>query len=117
MTASAMTASVVQLDQLLPRSCPCGTTRRAFGDQPGAVASAHLVEIRQDAAVHHHARTTEIYVILEGEGFIELDGERMPVKPLTAIYIPPGVKHRAIGPLRLLNIPVPAFDPTDEFVE
>jgi len=112
-----MQARLVQFDALPAQACPCGTTRRAFGDQEGAVASAHLVEIRQDAALHHHRRTTEIYIVLEGEGFIELDGELFPVKPLTAIYIPPGVRHRAVGTLRLLNVPVPAFDPADEFLD
>lgn len=77
----------------------------------------HLVEIKADAAVHHHCRTTEIYLVLEGSGFIEADGERFPVKPLSAIYLPPGVKHRAIGRLKLINVVVPAFDPTDEVLD
>ena len=114
---TAMKAQVVQLDELPAQACRCGSTRRAFGSLPGAVATAHLVDIGADAAVHHHLRTTEIYVVLSGEGFLELDGERVPVRPLTAIYIPPGVKHRALGPLRLLNVPVPAFDPADEFLD
>jgi mannose-6-phosphate isomerase-like protein (cupin superfamily) len=57
---------------------------------------------------------TECYVILEGEGHLELDGELIPVRPLTAVMIKPGCRHRAIGPLRILNVPVPAFDPDDE---
>lgn len=60
---------------------------------------------------------TEIYVVLEGEGQIELDGQLHPVKPMTAIYIPPGCRHRAIGNLRILNLPVPAFDPKDEWFD
>ena len=54
-------------------------------------------------------------MILEGEGYLELDGERVPVRPLTAVFIRPGCRHRAVGKLRILNIPVPAFDPADEF--
>ncbi len=109
--------SIAQLDELPAVGCPCGQARRAFGGIPGAQASVHLVDIKVDSETHHHQRTTEIYVVLEGEGALELDGERVPVKPLTAIYIHPGCRHRAVGRLRLLNIPIPPFDPADEYVE
>jgi mannose-6-phosphate isomerase-like protein (cupin superfamily) len=108
---------VVQLDELPARACPCGTARRAFADEPGSAASAHVVEIKKDSAVHYHRKTTEIYVVLEGSGQIELDGVLHPIKPLSAVYIPPGCRHRAIGALKILNIPVPAFDPRDEFLD
>lgn len=112
-----MEGPVVQLDELTPVHCPCGQARRAFAGRPDAVASVHLVDIAATAVVHHHERTTEIYVVLEGEGWIELDGVRHRVRPMSAVYIRPGVRHRAIGHLRVLNIPVPAFDPSDEFVD
>jgi len=51
---------------------------------------------------------------LEGEGQIELDGEVIPVKPMTTILIKPGCRHRAIGEMKIINIPVPTFDPSDE---
>ena len=108
---------VTQLDQIPSKACPCGTTRRAFSGESDAVASVHLVEIKEDARCHYHKRMTEIYVVLEGEGEMELDGVRVPVKPLTAIYIKPGCRHRAIGRLRILNIPIPAFDETDEWFD
>ena len=57
---------------------------------------------------------TEIYLVLEGEGQIELDGEVISVKPMTAILIKPGCRHRAIGEMKIINIPVPTFDPADE---
>jgi len=50
-------------------------------------------------------------------GEIELDGERFPVKPMTAIYIRPGCRHRAVGKLKIINIPVPAFDESDEWFD
>jgi hypothetical protein len=31
--------------------------------------------------------------------------------------IKPGCRHRAVGDLRILNIPVPAFDPADEWFD
>jgi mannose-6-phosphate isomerase-like protein (cupin superfamily) len=60
---------------------------------------------------------TEIYLILEGEGFMELDGELIPVNPMTSIFIKPGCRHRAVGKMRIVNIPVPAFDPSDEWFD
>ena len=106
---------LAQLDQLPAVRCPCGDARRAFGTAENPTATVHLVDILADARVHYHKRLTEIYVILEGEGHLELDGELVPVRPLTAVFIRPGCRHRAVGKLRILNIPVPAFDPADEF--
>ena len=105
---------VAQLDRIPPTACPCGQARRAFADA-GSVASVHLVDISADARSHYHKRMTEIYLVLEGEGHLELDGELVPVKPMTAVYIRPGCRHRAVGKLRIINLPVPAFDPADEF--
>ena len=108
---------VAQLDQLPAVNCPCGQARRAFGSVDNKIATVHLVDIKSDAARHFHENTTEIYIVLEGEGFIEVDDEKIPVKPLTSVFIKPGCRHRAIGNLRILNVPVPAFDPKDEFLD
>ena len=108
---------IEQLDELDSKACPCGFAKRAFSDEPGAVASLHMVEINQDSRVHYHKRMTEIYLVIEGEGFLELDGELVPVRPFTTVYIKPGCRHRAVGQLRIINIPVPAFDPQDEWFD
>jgi mannose-6-phosphate isomerase-like protein (cupin superfamily) len=109
--------AIAQLDEIPPKRCPCGFARRAFAEMPAAVASLHVVNIEVDSRVHYHKRMTEIYLVLEGEGEIELDGERFPVKPMTAIYIKPGCRHRAIGKLKIINLPVPAFDEADEWFD
>ena len=83
---------------------------------PTGVASLHIVDISADARTHYHKRLTEIYYILEGEGEMELDGERHPVRPGDAILIKPACRHRAIGKLRVLNVPIPAFDPSGRVV-
>jgi len=108
---------ITRLDQLPPQRCPCGWARRAFAGAPENVASVHVVDIEADSRAHYHKRMTEIYVVLEGEGEMELDGQRLPVGPMTAIYIKPGCRHRAIGKLKILNIPVPAFDEHDEWFD
>ncbi|MBN2506714.1 MAG: cupin domain-containing protein [Verrucomicrobia bacterium] len=108
---------IAQLDELAATRCPCGWARRAFADARDNAASLHLVAIEEDSQTHYHRRMTEIYLVLEGEGEIELDGERHPLRPMTAVYIRPGCRHRAIGRLRLINIPIPAFDPQDEWFD
>lgn len=86
-------------------------------DDDNTIASLHLVEIKKDSETHYHKTTTEIYLILEGEGHIELDGESIPVKPLTTVMIKPGCRHRAVGNMKIINVPIPKFDPDDEWLD
>ncbi len=108
---------VAQMDDIPAVGCPCGQTRRAFVTPENPVATLHMVDISADSKAHYHKRLTEIYLILEGEGHMELDGEMVPVKPLTAVFIKPGCRHRAVGKMRVVNMPVPAFDPADEWFD
>src|SRR5947207_678384 len=108
---------ISQLDEVPPVKCPCGFARRAFVGSADTAASVHLVDIQKDSRAHYHKKMTEIYVVLEGEGQIELDGQLFPIKPMTSIYIRPGCRHRAVGKLRIINIPVPSFDESDEWFD
>ncbi len=81
------------------------------------MASVHQVEIKEDARAHYHKKMTEIYVILEGTGEMELDGQKLPVRPLTSVMIKPGCRHRAVGKMKILNIAIPVFDPADEWFD
>ena len=108
---------VVHLADLPAVPCPCGSAKRAFGEASDGVASMHIVEIKEDSELHYHKRMTEFYYVLEGKGYIELDGRRLKVGPGSAVMIKPLCRHRAIGQLKILNVPVPAFDPHDEWFE
>ena len=108
---------IAQLDEIEGVGCPCGLSRRAFVGPDNPVATIHMVDISLDSRAHYHKKLTEIYLVLEGEGHMELDGELLPVKPLTAVFIKPGCRHRAVGRMRIVNIPIPAFDPTDEWFD
>ena len=108
---------ISQLNDLSPVRCPCGFARRAFAEARDNLASVHIVDIEKDSRTHYHKRMTEIYIVLDGEGQMELDGQLFPLKPLTAIYIKPGCRHRAIGKLRIINVPIPPFDPADEWFD
>jgi len=108
---------IAQLDTLPPVRCPCGFVRRAFAGSPDHLASLHVVDIETDSRTHYHRKTTEIYLVLEGEGQIELDGQLFPLRPMTVVYIRPGCRHRAIGRLKIVNVPIPAFDDKDEWFD
>jgi mannose-6-phosphate isomerase-like protein (cupin superfamily) len=109
--------SIAQLDEIPTTRCPCGFARRAFAESSDNAASMHLVDIEHDSRTHYHKRMTELYLVLEGEGQMELDGKLFPLRPMTAVYIRPGCRHRAIGKLKIINIPIPAFDEADEWFD
>lgn len=118
MPANYEIASIPEID---PVPCPCGQTRRAFVDDADRVASLHVVEVTDTARTHYHKKLTEIYYILEGAGHMELDGEQHSVGPGDSILIKPGCRHRAVPQpgtaMKILNVPVPAFDPDDEWFD
>lgn len=109
-------SSVVQLDEITPRQCSCGTTRRGFVDESDGLASVHLLRV-SNAVTHHHKIATEVYVILSGEGEVELDGVRHPARPMSAFLIKPGCRHRAIGDLTALVVCLPAANDADEYLD
>ena len=108
---------VAHFDDITAVACPCGSARRAFADVADSPASVHIVDIHEDAKVHYHKEHTEIYLVLEGHGHLELDGQEVPVKPFSTVLIKPGCRHRAIGKLRIVNICLPPFDPADEWFD
>ena len=110
-------SAVADFDTIAPVPCPCGFSRRAFADVPGSPLTLHRVDISLDAKVHFHKRLTEAYYILDcdADSALELNGERVPVRPGLAVLIPPYTRHRAIGRMRVLVVAHPQFDPTDEW--
>lgn len=108
---------IQRFDEIEPTNCPCGSAKRAFVDDPEQIASMHFVESDGTARTHYHRRMTELYYFLEGVGQIELDGQRFDVQPGTTVMIKPGCRHRAIGKLKFLNVPIPAFDSDDEWFD
>jgi mannose-6-phosphate isomerase-like protein (cupin superfamily) len=106
---------IAQLDEIPAVPCPCGEARRAFHAPDNHLATVHLTDISKDSRAHYHKKMTEFYIVLEGSGVLEADGVSYPLKPLTAVMIPPGCVHRAVGNLRIINVPMPPFDPADEY--
>jgi mannose-6-phosphate isomerase-like protein (cupin superfamily) len=108
---------LADLNAIPPVRCPCGFAKRAFATPDNSTATLHVVDIQEDSRAHYHKKLTEIYLVLEGEGQMELDGKLFPAKPMTAIFIKPGCRHRAVGKMKIINIPIPAFDETDEWFD
>jgi len=53
---------------------------------------------------HYHPKSEEIYYILSGTGRMKIGGELREVRPLDAIAIPPGARHKIwnMGPEALV---------------
>jgi quercetin dioxygenase-like cupin family protein len=68
---------------------------------------------------HYHSQTEEIYLLLEGEGELEIDGERRHVVPGDAALIPNGAWHEitASTDLRFLCCCTPPYSHDDTFFE
>jgi mannose-6-phosphate isomerase-like protein (cupin superfamily) len=118
-TETARRFHVVDFAEIPGVPCPCGTARRAFADVTEYPATVHVTSISVDAQLHYHKRLTETYYFLEcGTGAqMQLDDETVAVKPGMCIMIPPGVRHRAIGEMKVLIIALPKFDPADEWLD
>ncbi|QDU94402.1 cupin domain-containing protein [Lignipirellula cremea] len=113
------TFQIVDFAEIPGVPCPCGIARRGFGEVSDYPATLHLTEISTEARTHYHKRLTETYYILEcgDDAALQLDEQVVPLKPGMAILIPPGVRHRAIGKMRILNFVIPKFDPADEWFD
>ena len=117
-TEDAARYHVADFAEIQPVTCPCGLAKRALADVAQFPGTIHRTEIRNEAKTHFHERLTETYYILECQpgAMMELDGQLIPVHADMCIVIPPGVRHRAVGHMTILNIVLPKFDPTDEVV-
>jgi mannose-6-phosphate isomerase-like protein (cupin superfamily) len=110
---------VVDFDAIDPVQCPCGLARRALVEAEDFPGTLHRTEVLTTARLHYHKQLTELYYILECEsdGAMELDGDRVPVRPGMSILIRPGVRHRGLGRMRVLIFVLPKFDPADEWFD
>jgi len=108
---------VAHFDDIEAVPCPCGFAKRAFAAPDNSVATLHIVDSQANAKAHYHKGHTEFYLVLEGEGHIELDGKLVPVRPYSTVMIKPLCRHRAIGKLRFVNVCIPPFDLADEWFD
>ena len=84
----------------------CGQIRPLIEEQDGAAAEVHHVEIH-DAKLHYHERTDEFYYVIDGRGTMVLDDEEIELHQGVVVYVPRGVKHKAVGKLTVLTVCIP----------
>jgi hypothetical protein len=118
-TKSVAGVEIVDFRDIPPTPCPCGSARRAFADVADYPATLHVTEISTTAKLHYHKRLTETYFILEcdDDARMQLDDQIIPVRAGMSVLIRPGVRHRAIGKMRVLIFVLPKFDPADEWFD
>ena len=93
-------------DEIEPWAETCGQIRPLIEESDGAAAEVHHVEI-QDARLHYHEKTDEVYYVIDGEGTMVLDDEEIELHRGVVVYVPRGVKHKAIGRLTVLTVCIP----------
>lgn len=73
------------------------------------------------SAPHYHQVSQESYFILEGEGWMDVDGRDFRLTPGQACHIEPGevhqIKNQGEADLVFLAVCVPAWAPEDSFPE
>ena len=111
-------------DDAVPFTTADGSTIRVLLDaESGGAAHQSLAEAwlepGQATERHYHAATEELYVLLDGEGEMEVEGESARVGAGDAILIPPGAWHQirasSGGPLRFLCSCAPPYAHEDTF--
>jgi mannose-6-phosphate isomerase-like protein (cupin superfamily) len=93
--------------EVRPWAETCGQIRCLIEQKDGAAAEVHHVQI-EDARLHYHARTDEIYYVITGRGTMVLDDEEVELHPGVVVYVPRGVRHKARGELTVLVVCMPA---------
>ncbi len=119
MSASTKRYHIADFANIQGVLCPCGTARRAFRDVVEFPGTMHVTEISENARKHYHKSLTETYYFLEcgPDAKMELDDEVISVHAGISIVIPPGVRHRALGRMKVLIVVLPEFDPADEWFD
>ena len=84
----------------------CGQVRCLIEEKDEAAGEVLHVEI-QDAKLHYHERTDEFYYVIDGQGTMVLDDQEIELHKGVVVYVPRGVKHKAMGKLSVLLVCVP----------
>ena len=95
-----------ELSDVTPWTETCGQIRPLIEEAHLAAGEVHHLEIT-DAKLHYHERTDEFYYVLGGRGRMTLDDAEVELYEGVVVYVPRGVKHKAIGKLTVLTVCVP----------
>jgi quercetin dioxygenase-like cupin family protein len=109
---------VVSYQMLEPFTTKDGSTIREFIHSPAQSLAEATLAPGQSTMRHYHALSEEIYLLVDGAGTMELDGETRDVCEGDAILIPPGAWHELLAGasgIRLLCCCVPAYTHDDTY--
>jgi quercetin dioxygenase-like cupin family protein len=57
----------------------------------------HALQAGKRSDYHQHPDAEQLYYVLRGQGKMIVDDESYPIREGDVIYLPPGVKHRAVN--------------------
>jgi mannose-6-phosphate isomerase-like protein (cupin superfamily) len=67
--------------------------------------------------LHFHELNEEIFYVVSGQGFVQVDEECQPVGPGSVVVVPPGAQHRLVNlgteVLKVLASVSPPFEQSD----
>lgn len=110
----------VRRDDLEPFTTKDGSTIREYLHTHAQSLAEATLAPAQGTQRHYHRLAEEIYLIVEGGGRMEVDGEVAEVTAGDAILISPGAWHELVagpGGTRLLCCCVPAYSDADTYFE
>lgn len=104
----SITATYLRRDpaEVTPWAETCGQIRPLIEAKDEAAAEIMHVEI-DHAKLHYHKKTDEFYYIIDGQGTMILDDDEIELHRGVVVYVPRGVKHKAIGKMTILAICIP----------
>jgi quercetin dioxygenase-like cupin family protein len=110
---------VASRDELPAFTTKDGSTIREFHHTALQSLAEATVDAGQTTQRHYHRASEEIYLVLAGEGELEIDGDRRHVRPGDAALIPAGAWHAiaAASTLRFLCCCAPPYSHDDTFFE
>src|SRR5215510_7423786 len=102
------TAKILRRDPatITPWAETCGQIRCLVEELDGAAAEIHHVQIH-DAKLHYHERTDEFYYVIDGQGTMVYDDQEIELHQGVVVYVPRGVRHKAVGMLTVLTVCIP----------
>ena len=108
---------VASRDELRAFTTKDGSTIREFHHSALQSLAEASLAAGQSTQRHQHRETEEIYMLLRGEGELEVDGQSRRVSAGDAILIPAGAWHEitATSDLQFLCCCVPPYRDEDTF--
>ena len=106
------------LSEVEPFTTKDGSTIRELHHTRAQSLAEAALDPGQATQRHYHARSEEIYLITDGGGVLEVDGDSRDVHEGDAVVIPPGAWHELTagpGGARLLCMCVPPYSHDDTY--